>query len=224
MGLAKEADDPVRAAHAVYVLGLLSLRRQDLETARSRLEEALSLFLQVGNAQSTVSSHLDTLSLIQGDLGRAAAAMEEGLALPRKLGDRLGISNGLYNLAQVAQASGDHELAARRLKEGVVVSEEMRDQSNRGYFVEGLAVVAGVQDKAVRSARLFGAAEGPLRAVEAPVYDYYEPNRSFYERIEATVRSRLGEATFERAAVEGRAMDFDQAVEYALEADEALPN
>jgi tetratricopeptide (TPR) repeat protein len=194
--------------------------------ARSHLEEALSLFLQVGNAQdtSTVSSHLGLLSLLEGDLSRATAAMEEGLALARKLGDRLGISNGLYNLAQVAQASGDHELAARRLKEGMAVSEEMRDQSNMGYFVEGLAVVAGVQDKAVRSARLFGAAEGLLRAVEAPVYDYYEPNRSFYERIEATVRSRLGEATFERTAVEGRAMDFDQAVEYALEDDEASPN
>jgi predicted ATPase/Tfp pilus assembly protein PilF len=225
LGLAREADDPVRVAHAVYVLGLLSLRRQDLETARSRLEEALSLFLQVGSTQdaSTVSSHLGTLSLIQGDFGRAAAAMEEGLALARKLGDRLGISNGLYSLAQVAQASGDHELAARMFEEGVTVSEEMRDQSNLGYFLEGLAVVAGVQDEAVRSARLFGAAEGLLRAVEAPVYDYYEPNRSFYERIEATVRSRLGEAIFERAVVEGRAMDFDQAVEYALEHDEPSP-
>jgi predicted ATPase/transcriptional regulator with XRE-family HTH domain len=223
--LAREVGDPVRTAHAQYVLGLLALRRQDLGTARSRLEEALSLFLQVGNAQdaSTVSSHLGTLSLIQGDLDRATAAMEEGLALSRELGDRLGISNGLYNLAQVAQANGDHELTARRLKEGVTVSEEIRDQSNMGYFVEGLAVVAGVQGEALRSARLFGVAEGLLRAVEAPVYDYYEPNRSFYERIKANVRSRLGEATFERAVVEGRAMDFDQAVEYALEDDEASP-
>jgi hypothetical protein len=159
--------------------------------------------------------------LIQGDLGRAAAAMEEGLALARKLGDRLGISNGLYSLAQVAQASGDHDLAARRFKEGVILSEEMRDRSNLGYFVEGLAVVAGVQGEAERSAQLFGAAEALLRAVEAPVYDYYEPIRSFYEGTRATVRSRLGEEAFERAIVEGQAMDFDQAVEYALERDEA---
>jgi len=223
--LAREADDAVRAAHAVHVLGLLALRSQDLETARSRLEEALSLFLQLGNAQdaSTVSSHLGTLLLIQGDLDRAAGTMEEGLTLARRLGDRFGISNALYSLAQVAQAREDHDLAARRFEEGVALSEEMRDQSNLGYFLEGLAVVAGVQGKAERSARLFGAAEGLLRAVEAPVYDYYEPNRSFYERTEATVRFRLGEAAFERAVVEGRAMDFDQAVEYALERDGAPP-
>jgi predicted ATPase/DNA-binding XRE family transcriptional regulator len=223
--LARETNDTVRVAHAAYVLGLLALRNQDLQTARSRLEEALSLFRHLNNAPeaSTVSTHLGTLLLIQGELGRAAAAMEEGLGLARKLGDRLGISNGLYCLAQVAQAGGDHDLAARRLKEGVILSEEMRDQSNLGYFVEGLAVVAGVQGEAERSARLFGAAEGLLRAVEAPVYDYYEPIRSFYERTEATVRSRLGEEAFERAAVEGQAMDFDQAVEYALDGDETQP-
>ena len=56
-----------------------------------------------------------------------------------------------------------------------------------------------------------------------PFYDYYEANRSFYERIEVTVRSKLGEATFERAVVEGRTMDFDQAVEYAVEDEEASP-
>jgi hypothetical protein len=99
----------------------------------------------------------------------------------------------------------------------------MRDQSNMGYFVEGLAVVSGVQGEALRSARLFGAAEGLLQAVEAPVYDYYEANRSFYERLEVTVRSKLGEETFERAVVEGRTLDFDQAVEYALEDEEASP-
>ena len=105
----------------------------------------------------------------------------------------------------------------------MTISEEMRDQSNMGYFVEGLAVVSGVQGEALRSARLFGVAEGLLRAVEAPVYDYYEANRSFYERLEVTVRSKLGEATFERAVVEGRTLDFDQAVEYALEDEEASP-
>ncbi|MDQ3965834.1 MAG: helix-turn-helix domain-containing protein, partial [Actinomycetota bacterium] len=212
--LAREVGDAVRAAHAVYVLGLLALSGQDLETARSRLEEALSLYLETGgNDQmvSTVRSHLGTLLLIQGDHDRAAAMMEEGLALARKLGDRLGINNALYSLAQVAQSRGDHELAARMFEEGVTLSEEMGDRANLGYFLEGLAVVAGVRGEAERSARLFGAAEGLLQAVEAPVYDYYEPNRSLYERTKATVRSRLGESAFEEAWEQGRAMTFEQA-------------
>src|SRR4028118_1211338 len=86
-----------------------------------------------------------------------------------------------------------------------------------GCFLEGLAVVAGVQGEVERSARLFGAAEGLLQAVEAPVYDYYEPHRSFYQRTVATVRAKLGEEDFEEARERGRAMTFEQAVEYALD-------
>jgi len=217
--LARGVGDDVRAAHTMYILGLLALHGQDLETARSRLEEALNLYLETGgNDQmvSTVRSHLGTLLFIQGDHERAAATMEEGLALARKLGDRLGINNALYSLAQVAQSRGDHDSAVRRFKEGVALSEEMGDRANLGYFLEGLAVVAGVRGEAERSVRLFGAAEGLLEAVEAPVYDYHKPNRSLYERTTATVRSRLGESAFEEGRAEGRAMDYEQAVEYAL--------
>jgi predicted ATPase/DNA-binding XRE family transcriptional regulator len=223
--LARRVGDKVRAAHAVYILGLLSLNGQDLEAARPRLEEALSLYLEIGDDQmvSSVRSHLGVLLLIQGDLDRATTMMEEGLALARKLSDRLGINNALYLLAQVAQAEGDHGLAARRFEEGVRLSEEIGDRANLGYFLEGLAVVAGVQEEAERSARLFGAADELLQAVEAPVYDYYEPNRSLYERIKAGVRSQLGEEYFAEAQAEGRTMDFERAVEYALHREDTSP-
>jgi len=48
-------------------------------------------------------------------------------------------------------------------------------------------------------------------------------NRSLYERTRSKVRSRLGEAPFEEALIEGREMGFDQTVEYALQRDEAPP-
>jgi predicted ATPase/transcriptional regulator with XRE-family HTH domain len=223
--LGKRMGDKVRAALAVYVLGLLALQSQEAEAARSQLEEALSLYLELGDDQivASVRSHLGVLLLIQGDLDRATTMMEEGLALARKLGDRLGINNALYLLAQAAQAEGDHRLANRRFEEGVRLSEEIGDRANVGYFLEGLAVVAGVQGDVERSARLFGAAEGLLQAVEAPVYDYYEPNRSLYQHIKAAVRSQLGEVDFEEVRAEGRAMTFEQAVTHALEDDEASP-
>ena len=203
----------------------MALNGQEAEAARSRLEEALSLYLEIGDDQmvSSVRSHLGVLLLNQGDLDRATAMMEEGLGLARKLGDRLGINNALYLLAQVAQAEGDHGLAARRFEEGVRLSEEIGDRANVGYFLEGLAVVAGVQGEVERSARLFGAAEELLQAVEAPVYDYYEPNRSLYQHIKAAVRSQLGEEDFEEAQAEGRAMGLERAVEYALDREEASP-
>jgi len=223
--LARNVDDTTRTAFATYVLGLLSLNTQDYPTARSRLEEALSLFLERGDAQdaATVRNHLGALLLVQGDFDKAAATIEDSLALARRLGDRLGINDALYTLAQVAQARGDHNLAALRFEEGVKLSAEMKDQANLGYFLEGLAVVAGVRGEVERSARLFGAAEGMLRAVEAPVYDVYGPNRSFYERTRSATRSRLGESAFEEVQAEGRAMTYEQVVEYALKGDKTSP-
>jgi tetratricopeptide (TPR) repeat protein len=224
--LARGVGDKVRAAHAVYCLGTVALNDKDLETARSWLEEALSLYLEAGDNYQMVSNvrnRLGTILLIHGDHDRAAATLEEGLALARKLGDRIGINDALYVLAQVAQACGDHDLAARRFEEGVSLSEDIGDRANLGYYLEGLAVVAGVRGEAERSVCLFGAAEGMLEAVEAPVYDYFEPNRSLYERTKARVRSRLGESAFEEAWKQGQVMTFEQAVKYALKGDEASP-
>ena len=134
---------------------------------------------------------------------------------------RLGTYNALYNLAQVALARGDNELASRMLEEGVALSEEIGDQANLSYFLEGLAVVAGKEGEAEHSARLLGAAERLLEEAGASVYNYYKPDRPLYERTTANVRSRLGEEGFEEVRAEGRTMTFGQAVEYALERDAA---
>ena len=75
-----------------------------------------------------------------------------------------------------------------------------------------------------RSARLFGAGEGLLETVGAAVYNYYLPDRSLYERTVSATRSQLGDAAFEAAQAEGRAMTFEQAVAYALEDHDAPPN
>jgi hypothetical protein len=107
------------------------------------------------------------------------------------------------------------------LEEGVTLSEQIGDQANLSYFLEGLAVVAGVREEAEHSTRLLGAAERLLEEAGASVYNYYKPDRSLYERTMADVRSRLGEEGFEEARAEGRAMTFEQAVNYALESDAA---
>ena len=77
-------------------------------------------------------------------------------------------------------------------------------------------MVAGAQEPAERSTRLFGAAEGLMEAVGAPVYNYVKVDPSLYQRTRACALSQLGEDAFEAARAEGRAMTFEQAVEYAL--------
>jgi hypothetical protein len=107
------------------------------------------------------------------------------------------------------------------LEEGVTLSEQIGDQANLSYFLEGLAVVAGMEGDAEHSVQLLGAAERLLEEAGASVYNYYKPDRPLYARTTANVRSRLGEEGFEEAWAEGRTMTFEQAVEYALDRDSA---
>ena len=201
------------------------MSRSDYEVAASHLEEAFRSFREVDEdfGASQATTFLGILALMRGDVGRATPMFEEGLALARRKGDRTGAFIALYNLAQVTLSGGDHDGATTLFEEGVTLSEQIGDRANLAYCLEGLAVIAGARGQIERCARLIGAAEGLHEAVGVPVYVYYEPYRSLYEHTVATVRSRLGEAPFEEARAEGRAMTFEQAVEYALERSEGPP-
>ena len=217
---AGEVGDKLRFAHMVHGLGLLALNSADLKTAKSRLEEALRLHLEAGRNDQSVSTartQLGTVLFLQGDQGGAVPMFQEGLAIARRSGDRPSAYVALYNLAQVALSRRDYRGATDLLKEGVVLSEQVGDRAQLAHFLEGLAAVGGMRGDAERSARLFGAAEVLLEEVGARVYNYYVPDHSLQERAEAEARAALGDAAFEEARERGRAMTFEQAVEYALE-------
>jgi tetratricopeptide (TPR) repeat protein len=158
-----------------------------------------------------------------GDEDKATPMFEESLAVAWRLGDRPHTYIALYNLAQVALSRGDQDRAAALFEEAVTLSEQIGDRANVAYRLEGLAVVANARGDAERSSCPIGAAEGLHETIGVPVYVYYEPHRSLYERTATAVRSRLGEEGFEAVRAEGRAMTFEHAVEYALDGDEASP-
>jgi predicted ATPase len=223
--LSRQAGDTLCAAYARFMLAVSATHRGDFEDTAPSFEEALTLFRQSGEEGMVPIARLwpGTILLLQGDHDRAISVFEEALAMARQGGNMHAASVALYNLAQVALLRDDHEQATRILEEGVTLSEQMRDRANLSYFVEGLAVAAGAQELAERSTRLFGAAEGLMEAVGAPVYNYVKVDPSLYQRTKASARSQLGEEAFEAAWPEGRAMTFEQAVEYALGREEASP-
>lgn len=158
---------------------------------------------------SQAYSWIGTLLLVQGDHDGARRSIDKGLAHARSLGDRLGICNALFNLAQLALSRGEHDEATLRFTEGIQPSLEMGDRPNVAYILEGLGVVAGAQGRASRAAKLSGAAEGLIEAVGLRGHTYYLPDRSLYERAIATARAELGEEAFGTARAEGRTMTFE---------------
>jgi non-specific serine/threonine protein kinase len=129
----------------------------------------------------------------------------------------------LYNSAQSALARGDFEKTARMLGEGIELSEQTKDRANLVYFLEALAAVKAFSGGTQRCALLLGAAEALLEEVGACVYNFYQPDPSLRQRAIAEACVVLGDAAFEEARAEGRAMTFEQAVAYALEEDETSP-
>ena len=220
--LSRQLGDTLRVAWAEFGLGVAAMSRADHESATPHLQESLRSFREIGDdfgvARATIC--LGMVALMRGDVNRAMETFEESLTVARRIEDRTGTCITLYNLAQVSLFRGDHEHAATLFEEGIMLAEQVTDRANVAYCLEGLAAVAGAQGNADRSARLFGAAEGLLEVLGAPVYTYYKPDPSLYERTVSATRSRLGDVAFEEARERGRKMDFEQAVEYALAHDE----
>jgi ATP/maltotriose-dependent transcriptional regulator MalT len=221
LALSRRVGDESCAAYALTLLGLAQMRRENVEGATARFEESLPLLRRSGEDQTVplVLVWLGSASLVDGDREHATRMFEEALALARQRGDRLGTNIALYSLAQTALSEADLGPAARFLEEGLLSSRQMGDQANLSYFLEGLAVVAGARGKALRAARMLGAAQGSMEAAGAPVYNYYMPDRALYERSLAVARAILGEEAFAAAWAEGRVMTPERAVEYALERD-----
>ena len=217
--------DPHAEAYAHTGFGLVATASGDLEAAKEHLGRALPLFQESGEEGMAAQAHtwVGMVLLLQGDRERAERRFEEGLALGRRIGDRGSIYQALYDLAQLALSRADFDLAASRFSEGIVPSKEMGDHHNVALFLEGLAAVAGAQGHDERSARLFGAAEVIIDAIWVLRYKDHQRNSSLYERTVTAVRSRLGNEDFEEARAEGRAMDFERAIEYALSQEDQAP-
>ena len=109
------------------------------------------------------------------------------------------------------------------LEEGIEWSMQTKDSTNLVYFLETLAAVKAFGEGAARAAVLFGAAETLLETVGERAHRQYVSDPALRERAVAEVRAALGEAAFEEARTEGRAMTLEQAVEYALQDDKLSP-
>jgi len=93
------------------------------------------------------------------------------------------------------------------------MTRQLRDRRVIAHSLEGMTGVAQGQSQSSRAARLGGAASALRESIGSP--------RSPAEQEEidqqvAAVREALGEAAFAAAWDAGRAMTWEQAVEYAL--------
>jgi len=177
--------------------------------------EALMTGDLTGHAHAYLRTITAAAAIGQGDLDSAEARVEESLALCRELGDRRNTSMSLFILGMIELNRGNLDRAATLLEEGIRITRELGDKLGVTYFALGLGKLDAVRGRLVRAARLWGAAE-VLREQMGLFLSKFDLAASGYEQDLATVRSAMDGASFDAAWAEGRAMSFEQTVEYAL--------
>jgi predicted ATPase/DNA-binding XRE family transcriptional regulator len=217
LALFRRLGDEEGVAYALAAMGLVDLGQRRYEEGLAVVEESIGRFLEIGQkwAASPMLSFAAAASLSQGDIPRARQLAERGLSLAREGGARDALYLTLQALATVARAEGDHERAAHLFGEGLSLSAEVEDHSSLAYYLQGLAAIAASEGELVRAARLWGAAEALLETTEIVAYAH-APDRSLYQSQVAAAHERLGEAAWEAAWAEGRAMTLEEAIAEAL--------
>jgi predicted ATPase/class 3 adenylate cyclase len=214
--LYQEAGDRRGVAWSLGSLANAAGDRGDHEQAKRLYEEGLVLSRRLGGARP-LGAYLLSLGyefLLEGNLERAAELNEEAEALFRKQGRRGDLRHVLPNLGWVALLQGDHERAEAVHEECLVLCRDLGDRLTASESIEGLACTAGAKGEAGRASVLFGAAEA-LR--ETAGYQLAPRDRSLREPYLTAARSQVDEAAWSEAWEEGRSMQFEDAIVYALE-------
>jgi DNA-binding CsgD family transcriptional regulator len=165
-------------------------------------------------------SGLGFVTMVGGDLERAAALHEESLALARGAADDFAINVALMLGAFVCLGRNEHRRAKTLCEEGLSLSWRLRMMHPNANYLNILAALAASGDEPLRSARLWGAAESlreTIGAVLSPV------QRSHYAPYNASAMADLGEVAWQAEVAEGRAMTTEEAIEYALDTDQTAP-
>jgi len=128
---ARDADDPVQQADALWSLGYNALYSGDFAAATQRLENSFALYQQAGNLYGMADAlrGLARIENAQGAYGSAQARLERSLALSRASGSDWHVARVLADLGGIRAMQGDYEPATRDMEESLTVYRKLGDRA-----------------------------------------------------------------------------------------------
>jgi predicted ATPase/DNA-binding winged helix-turn-helix (wHTH) protein len=206
-------------------LAMAVLHQDGRDHARSQelLEESLAIRRELDD-QWGIAICLNSLgsnALDRGDPAEARVLEEESLAIRRRLNDRFGIANSLINLGEAAVLRNDHTAASDTLEEAFAIAGEIGEQNVTTRALHTASRIALARGLSERSARLLGAADRLRKALGSGRQEYL--SRGYLHRITSLYAAVEASTSLQAAFREGLEMTPEQAVRYALGADDQWP-
>ena len=216
--LARTLGDAWGEAYAVYMLGMAATEREDWSGALPFFEASHDAFRRLGDDHYVLLAEdgIAWIARMLGDRERGKRLHEETLARARASGDPGVVALQLWQLAGLASKEGRTNEALAMLREALVLN---RDEGYR----EGIAEVL------VGMANTLQAVSAPvtapaLLAAAARLREEIGGGAGWVgdaiERLRGSLRDSLGDAAFESAWEQGRALSTDEAIALALEETE----
>jgi predicted ATPase/DNA-binding CsgD family transcriptional regulator len=201
-------------------MAFIAREGDDFGRAQELWGQALAVARRQGDLfeAATILKNMGYTELARENHERSTALLEEALMLGRRIGNKYVETDCLAILGTAAVLRGDSRHGKALLQESLVFYVELGLKADTAESLEGLAETAGVLGEHVRAARLWGAAEGLRETFDI---SWTVAERMLHEPRLAAARTQLGTAAWQAAFAEGKAMELEEAVEYALSEDDS---
>ena len=204
------------AAQVLTNLGVDLHREGDLDGARDLYAESLRIKRDMGAPPRdlvTALMGLGNLAELQGDIEASRHYHEECLELSRSIGDDRLIGYCLANLGSLLAEDSKVEEALESLRQSLRILHRIGDKRSVWTALQMMALLPGLEGRDDWSVRLMGAAEviGSQLGTQVP-----PAARAKQEEALRRLEASLGPEAFSRRWEEGRVLDTEAAVAYAL--------
>ncbi|MHB8657453.1 MAG: tetratricopeptide repeat protein [Solirubrobacteraceae bacterium] len=192
-------------------LGQVVAQSGDPLAARAAYSEAIDLFTRLGDTRNAgvARGNLGYAELQQGNAAAARGHCEASLEIARKLHDTHNIVATLQNLGAIALLERDLEQALTNYLAALKLARRADYKNHVAHLTLILAVCSSAHGDHARAALLHGAGDHQFEALGAVV----EPvEAQLSEQNRAELRTILGEAAYQAAYENGRALSTEEAL------------
>ena len=219
LALARDAGDASAVARDLTHLARLAEAQGDYRRAARMFEESWALRREGGDRTGLAGVLLSwgLLQLIQGDYEGARQRLTESMDIAQEIGDTMTVSFATNSLGVIALELGDRALADTHLRESLELFWRLGERYGISIGLDALGGIAAAEGRGQAAARLLGAGDAQREQIGTRQQPEQQGN---FNRYLAAARSLLGEAAFEAAWAEGRAMGTEEAIAYALEGND----